>query len=44
MQKFVGKFNKVKNKIRRNDVIESIISTPLRTNFYINQQNEPYKR
>ena len=34
MQKFVGKFNKVKNKIRRNHVIESIISTLLRHQYY----------
>ena len=34
MQKFLGKFDKVKNKIRRSDVIESIISTLLRHQFY----------
>ena len=34
MQKFLGKFNKVKNKTRRSHVIESIISTLLRHQFY----------
>ena len=30
MKKLIGKLNKVKNKIRRNHVIKSIISTLLR--------------